>query len=165
MAKSKKDKITYKQKMIMESLTFQVNWGLKKLYGNNESLNGLVTAELNFINELRLANDILDIKNMVDYIRNTLAINTITEKGDFCKSLTAVGLEIASISNISQFQLPVSWQKMIDQKIIKLYYPTNSISQITCLLKTKGYNTSTYLGKPIVKLNKLWILLDRDKNC
>ena len=71
MAKSKKDKITYKQKMIMESLTFQVNWGLKKLYGNNESLNGLVTAELNFINELGLANDILDIKNMVDYIRNT----------------------------------------------------------------------------------------------
>lgn len=165
MAKSKKDKITYKQKMIMESLTFQVNWGLKKLYGNNESLNGLVTAELNFINELGLANDILDIKNMVDYIRNTLAINTITDKSDFCKSLTAVGLEIASISNISQFQLPVSWQKMIDQKIIKLYYPTNSINQITCLLKTKGYNTSTYLGKPIVKLNKLWILLDRDKNC
>lgn len=165
MAKNKKDNAVNKQKIIMESLTFQVNWGLKKLYGNNESLNGLATAELSVINELGLAEDIVMIKNMVDDIRKTLGINPIADKGNFCKSVVAIGLEIASVSDIAQFQIPVSWQEMIDQKIVKLYYPTDNINDIAALLKTKGYNTSTYLGRHIVKLNKLWISLDRDKNC
>ena len=51
--------------------------------------------------------------------------------------------------------------ELMKKKLLKIYYPEEVRNKIFEWAKTNGYNTSTYLGQPMVKYAKLFILLDR----
>ena len=85
------------------------------------------------------------------------------EKGDFTKSPTAVALGIAQINEIKNIGIPLSWSEMIAQKILTIYYPEEYRNQIIDWAKANSYNTSTYLGRPIVKFSKLYIIIERTR--
>lgn len=42
--------------------------------------------------------------------------------GDFCTSICAIALKIASIPELDKMQLPVSWQEQADRKILTTFY-------------------------------------------
>ena len=57
---------TIKQKALIESLIFQTNWGIKKIYGSPEdSITEMVKTELDYIVELNLFEDLLMIKSLL----------------------------------------------------------------------------------------------------
>lgn len=166
MAKKKNQKKaeSHAKKSAVETLRFQTHWGLKQLGQQDGNLfHELVDAEVNFIAELDLAQDLLAIKSFVDGVKQYFAVVPTLEKGDFTKSLTAVALGIAQINEINNIGIPLTWSEMVDKKMLTIYYPEEYRNQIIDWAKANGYNTSTYLGRPIVKFSKLYIIIERTR--
>ena len=145
------------------TLRFQAHWGLKQLGHEDDMFNQLIDAEVDFIAELELAQELLAIKSLVDGVKQSFVVTPTPEKGDFVKSPTAVALGIAQVEDINKIGLPLTWSEMIEQKILTIYYPEEYRNQIVDWAKTNGYNISTYLGRPIVKFSKLYIIIDRTR--
>lgn len=149
-------------KNAVESLRFQTHYGLKvKGYEEGDLFQQLADIEVDFISELGLTQDILDIKKMIDGVRTNLHEEPTPMIGDFCTSICAIALKIASIPELDKMQLPVSWQEQVDKKILTIFYPDEKRNAVVEWAKTNGYNTSTYLGQPIVKFTKLYIRIER----
>ena len=166
MAKKKNQKKaeSHAKKSAVETLRFQTHWGLKQLGQQDGNLfHELVDAEVDFIAELELAQDMLAIKSLVDGVKQFFVVTPTPEKGDFVKSPTAVALGIASVEDINNIGIPLTWSDMIAQKLLTIYYPEEYRNQIIDWAKANGYNTSTYLGRPIVKFSKLYIIIDRTR--
>ena len=166
MAKKKNQKKAELQakKSAVETLRFQTHWGLKQLGQQDGNLfHELVDAEVNFIAELDLSQDLLAIKSLVDGVKQSFAVVPTAEKGDFTKSPTAVALGIAHINEINNIGIPLSWSEMVEKKMLTIYYPEEYRNQIIDWAKVNGYNTSTYLGRPIVKFSKLYIIIERTR--
>ena len=162
--KNQKKAEAHAKKSAVETLRFQAHWGLKQLGNEDGNLfHKLVDTEVDFIAELELAQDMLAIKSLVDGVKQSLKATPTPEKGDFMKSPTAVALGIASVEDINNIGIPLTWSEMIAQKILTIYYPEEYRNKIVDWAKTNGYNTSTYLGRPIVKFSKLYIIIDRTR--
>ena len=161
--KNQKRDDALKLKSAVETLTFQTGWGLKKLCNEDaEMYDELSKVEVGYITELGLVQDILSIKDLVDGIRSEFQVEPCIELGDFCNSLVTIALGISRIGSIKDMGLPTDWNKLIRKKILKIYYPEAVRNRIFEWATASDYNTSTYLGKPIVKFNKLFVLLERD---
>ena len=165
MAKKKNQKKSeaHAKKSAVETLRFQAHWGLKQLGHEDDMFNQLIDAEVDFIAELELVQELLAIKSLVDGVKQSFVVTPTPEKGDFVKSPTAVALGIAQVEDINKIGLPLTWSEMIEQKILTIYYPEEYRNQIVDWAKTNGYNISTYLGRPIVKFSKLYIIIDRTR--
>ena len=155
---------TIKQKTMIESLIFQTNWGIKRIYDNPEdSITEMVKTEFDCIAELNLVEDLLMIKKFVDDVKSTFNTEPVAERGDFCNSLVALALGIGRTNIITELNAPADWQEMAEKKILGIYYTNDIRNTIVDFAKQNGYNISTYLGKPIIKLSKIFVLLDRTK--
>ena len=153
---------TVKQKVIIESLVFQTNWGLKKLYeAPNDFIETLVKIELDYIVELNLFEDLLMIKKFVDDVKSTFDIEPVAERGDFCRSPVAIALGIGKVDDITKIRTPIAWHELLAKKLLSIYYPTDMRNSIADYAKNNGYNTSTYFGKPMIKFNVIFLLLER----
>ena len=153
---------TIKQKALIESLIFQTNWGIKRIYGSPEdSITEMVKTELDCIVELNLVEDLLMIKKFVDDVKSAFSIEPVAERGDFCNSLVALALGIGRVNIITELNVPADWQGLAEKKILGIYYTNDIRNAIVDYAKQNAYNISTYLGKPIIKLNKVFLLLER----
>lgn len=158
----KKQSNTVKQKAMIDSLIFQTNWGLKKIYNSpTDSVISMANAELNSIIELKLFEDLLTVKKFVDDVKSVFYIEPVTERGDFCNSCVAFALGIGGMNVITELNMPADWKRLAEKKILSIYYPNDVRNSIVDYAKQNGYNVSTYLGKPIIKLNKVFLLLER----
>lgn len=152
-----------KQRRDAESLSFLTNWGLKNLYGGiDETFYKLAKVEVDYLAELGLVLDILSIKGLVDAIKTALNVEPCANLGDFCNSIVALALGIAKHNDIKNMGLPITWHEQLKKKLLKIYYPEEVRNKIFEWAKENGFNTSTYLGQPIVKFSKVFILLERD---
>ena len=150
-----------KQKALIESLIFQTNWGIKKIYGSPEDLiTEMVKTELDCIVELNLFEDLLMIKKFVDDVKSAFSIEPIAERGDFCNSLVALALGIAHKNETTELSTSANWLKLAEKKILSIYYTNDIRNTIVDYAKQNAYNISTYLGKPIIKLSKIFVLLE-----
>ena len=161
--KNQKKAEAHAKKSAVETLRFQAHWGLKQLGHEDDMFNQLIDAEVDFIAELELAQELLAIKSLVDGVKQFFVVTPTPEKGDFVKSPTAVALGIASVEDINNIGIPLTWSDMIAQKLLTIYYPEEYRNQIIDWAKANGYNTSTYLGRPIVKFSKLYIIIERTR--
>ena len=153
---------TIKQKTMIESLIFQTNWGIKKINGSpEESITEIIKTELDCIVELNLVEDLLIIKKFVDDVKSAFNIKPVTERGDFCRSPVAIALGIGKVDDITKIRTPIAWHELLAKKLLSIYYPTDMRNSVVDYAKQNGYNVSTYLGKPIIKLNKVFLLLER----
>lgn len=153
---------TIKQKAMIESLVFQTNWGLKKFYNTpNNSVVAMTKTELDSIVDLNLFEDLLMIKKFVDDVKSAFNIEPVAERGDLCNSWVAIALGIWKVDDITKIKTPIAWHELLEKKLLSIYYPTDIRNSIADYAKKNGYNTSTYLGKPIIKLNKFFLLLER----
>lgn len=116
---------------------------------------------MDYIIKLDLQEELLSIKSFVDDVKTGLGVEPIPELGDFYHSLVAISLGIAKIADINKFCVPTAWHDLIKKKILSIYYPDEIRNQVVEYAKNKNYNTSTYLGQPIVKFNHLFIKIDR----
>lgn len=165
MAKKKNHKKAEAQakKSVVESLRFQALWGVKQRGCEDDMFHKLVDAEVDIIAELELAQDMLAMKALVDDVKQAFGVTPTPEKGDLTKSPTAVALGIAYVEDMNNMGNPLSWSEMKEQKLVKIYYPEEYRNQIIDWAKANDYNTSTYLGHPIVKFCKLYIIIERTR--
>ena len=166
MAKKKNQKKAeaHAKKSAVETLRFQAHWGLKQLGHDDGNLfHQFVDTEVNFIAELELAQDMLAMKALVDDVKQAFGLTPTPEKGNLTKSPTAVALGIAYVEDMNKMGNPLSWSEMKEQKLVKIYYPEEYRNQIINWAKQKGFNTSTYLGMPIIKFSHIFLVMDRTK--
>ena len=167
MAKKKNQnhKEKLEKKSAVESLKFQTHYGLGQLgRADGDTFLALADAEVNVIAELGLTDDILGVKNLAEGIKRNLNVESTTDRGDFCTSVVAIALGIARISDLDHMAVPVSWEEQIEKKILTIYYPEEWRNRVVEWAKANDYNTSTYLGRPIVKFNKLFIIIERERS-
>ena len=106
----------------------------------------------------------LALKNLVEGARRELNVEPTPEKGDFCTSIVAIALGISQIPVLDDMKMPVvNWLDQINKKILTLYYPEESRNAVAEWAKANGYNTSTYLGRPVVKFKRLFIIIERTR--
>lgn len=153
------------KKSAVESIRFQTHFGLKQIgRKDTDMFHRLADAEINVIEELDLTDDILDIKNLVEGVKRELNVEPALEKGDFCTSIVAIALGISKIPVLDDMQMPVvNWQDQINKKLLTLYYPEESRNAVAEWAKANDYNTSTYLGRPVVKFKQLFIIIERTR--
>lgn len=153
------------EKSLVESLSFQVHYGLKMMGREEDDLfQQLADAEVNFISELGLTQDILSLKNLVEGVKRDLQVEPTPEKGDFQTSVSAIALGIASIPSLASMKVPVSWEALIKKRMLEIFYPEEKRSQVLQWAKQNGFSVSTYLGQPIVKFNKVYVVMKRTRN-
>ena len=153
------------KKGAVESMRFQTHIGLKQIgCKDTDMFHRLADVEINVIAELDLTDDILGIKNLVEGVRRALNVEPALEKGDFCTSIVAIALGISKIPVLDDMQMPVvNWPDQINKKLLTLYYPEESRNAVAEWAKANGYNTSTYLGRPVVKFKRLFIIIERTR--
>ena len=153
------------KKSAVESIRFQTHFGLKQIgRKDTDMFHRLADAEINVIEELDLTDDILDIKNLVEGVKRELNVEPVLEKGDFCTSIVAIALGISKIPVLDDMQMPVvNWPDQINKKLLTLYYPEESRNAVAEWAKANDYNTSTYLGRPVVKFKQLFIIIERTR--
>ena len=167
MAKKRKQnrKNELSKKRAVESIRFQTHFGLKQIgHKDTDMFHRLADAEINVIEKLDLTDDILGIKNLVEGVKRELNVEPALEKGDFCTSIVAIALGISKIPVLDNMQMPVvNWPDQINKKILTLYYPEESRNAVAEWAKANDYNTSTYLGRPVVKFKRLFIIIERTR--
>ena len=167
MAKKRKQnrKNELSKKRSVESIRFQTHIGLKQIgRKDTDMFHWLADVEINVIAELDLTDDILGIKNLVEGVRRELNVEPTLEKGDFCTSIVAIALGISKIPVLDDMKMPVvNWPDQINKKLLTLYYPEESRNAVAEWAKTNDYNTSTYLGRPVVKFKQLFIIIERTR--
>lgn len=167
MAKKRKQnrKNELSKKRSVESIRFQTHIGLKQIgRKDTDMFHWLADVEINVIAELDLTDDILGIKNLVEGVRRELNVEPTLEKGDFCTSIVAIALGISKIPVLDDMKMPVvNWPDQINKKVLTLYYPEESRNAVAEWAKANDYNTSTYLGRPVVKFKQLFIIIERTR--
>lgn len=109
-----------------------------------------------------LCKDLLEIKKLVDAIKLHFTVNTIKDKGDFCNSYVCIALGISHVEDIHNIKTdPNMWKELLKQKLIPIYYPEEIRNKVIAWANENGYTTSTYLGQPIIKFSKLFLLIKR----
>lgn len=162
--KNQKKAVAQAEKSVVDTLRFQAHWGLKQLgHEDGNMFHKFVDVEVDFIAEHDLALDLLAIKSLIDGVKQSFGATPTPEIGDFVKSPSAVALGIAKIDDINNISLPLTWNKIIEQKLLAIYYPDECLNQIIDWAKANGYNTSTYLGRPIIKFSKLYVIIERTR--
>lgn len=167
MGKKKNQKKAEAQakKSPVETLRFQAQWGLKQLGQPEDSrLHQLVDGELDDIAELELAQDLLAIKSFVDGVRQNISAVPTKEQGDFAKSPTAIAIGIASTNEFEEISMSPTWNELLKQKLLRIYYSDEVWNKVVDWAKANGYNTSTYLGRPIVKFGKVFVIIERTRS-
>ena len=167
MGKKKNQKKAEAQakKSAVETLRFQAQWGLKQLGQPEDSrFHQLVDGELDVIAELELAQDMLAIKSLVDGVRQSLLAVPTKEQGDFVKSPTAIAIGIASVNEFEEMSMSPTWKELLKQKLLSIYYSDHIWNKVVDWAKANGYSTSTYLGRPIVKFGKVFVIIGRTRS-
>lgn len=164
MAKNKnqkrKDAISLKN--AQETLRFQVQWGLKKLgVAEGGVLYKLAIVELEYIAELGLTQDLLTMKKLIDGVEQKFGASVTADKAPFAQSIVCIALGIARVSNVSNIGLPMNWADAIAQKLLPVYFSDTVRNNAVAWAKQNGFNTSTYLGKPIAKFSNIYLIIDR----
>lgn len=165
MAKKKEQrrKDVLAEKSAVENIRFQTHWGLKKLgFEDGGMLHDYADVELGTIIETGLVKDILTLKKLVDGVKQALQVEPTPECGDFIQSCVSIALGIAKISDLNKLQVAeLTWNERVEKKLLKVFYPDDQCNAVADWAKQNGFNTSTFLGRPLVKLSKLYIVISR----
>lgn len=156
-----KRKATLMQKTAVETLEFQTTWGLKQL-GADAALSECALAELASIKELGVTYDLLNMKRFAEGVRQALQTDAFVDMGELAKSVTCVALGISRVSDVQQLAVSqCSWDELLKQKLLTVYYPADVRNEVVAWAIENGFTTSTYLGQPIIKFSKIFLVIKR----
>lgn len=159
-SKDKKRKENLSKKEAVAALKFQTEWGFKQLVCNNGGILQMqMENELALIGQLDLCKDLLAIKTFVDAVQRRLQVQPVPDIGDFTKSLVAIALGISRVKVLTDDMTFLSWSELVQKKILSIYYMESIRNSVVEWAKQNGYHTSTYLGIPIVKFDRIFLLV------
>lgn len=163
---TKKNKEIKRQEVIekknaIQSIEFLTSFGLKQM-GAEDSIYASAQAELKEIIQLEIYKDILDIKKLVDGVKQHLNAKVSLGNGELNDSYVCLALGISCIDDSHNQSFPSkTWEERLKQKILSIYYPDAIRNDVVAWAKENGFNTSIYLGQPVIKLSKIFLLIKR----
>ncbi len=164
MATKKKDlhrKEVLARKRAIQSLEFLTSFGLKRIDAEH-TFHKYADAELKEIIELDLCKDLLEIKKLVDGIKQHFDMNITENRGDLCNSPVCIALGISRVEDIHNVNIHQNmWRDLLNKKIISIYYQDEIRNKAVGWARENGYITSTHLGQPIIKLSRLFLSIKR----
>ena len=159
-SKDKKRKENLSKKEAVTALKFQTEWGFKQLVCNNGGILQMqMENELALIGQLDLCKDLLAIKTFVDAVQRRLQVQPVPDIGDFTKSLVAIALGISRVKVLTDDMTFLSWSELVQKKMLSIYYMESIRNSVVEWAKQNGYHTSTYLGIPIVRFDRIFLLI------
>lgn len=159
-SKDKKRKENLSKKEAVTALKFQTEWGFKQLVCNNGGILQMqMENELALIGQLDLCKDLLAIKTFVDAVQRRLQAQPVPGIGDFTKSLVAIALGISRVKVLTDDMTFLSWSELVQKKMLSIYYMESIRNSVVEWAKQNGYHTSTYLGIPIVRFDRIFLLI------
>lgn len=152
---------TLGKKNAIQSIEFLTSFGLKQM-GAEDALYASAQAELKEIIQLEIYKDILDIKKLVDGVKQHLNAKVSQGNEELNDSYVCFALGISCIDDSNNQSFPSrTWEERLKQKTLSIYYPNALRNKVVTWAKENGFNTSIYLGQPIIKLSKIFLLIKR----
>lgn len=162
--KNQKRKAALSQKSALTTLQFQAEWGLKQLNSRESVLQQQLSNELVLIEQLDLTQDLLAIQKFTIHVQQHVHVHPLSGQGDFTKSLVSIALGIVPVESISPDATFLSWSELTQKKMLSLYYSEETRNTVIGWASQNGYQTSTYLGTPIVKFNHIYLVIKKGVN-
>ena len=161
MKRNKKRQAELKAKTQSSSLEFQTMWGAhQKMTEVNAEVEGRIREELQVLNNMGVAGDMLTLKTLLDDIQLTMGASAEHSRGILAGSVVAycLGLdpptpyETGAELDPQEFRPPLQLTVSYDNEIR---------NQVVDHLKSKGCNVTTYLGQPLLKLPNINVVIRR----
>ncbi len=161
MKKKQKRKLQLRQKTINESLTFQTKFGAKqKLENLSAKTEARLTEEILIFQNMGIAEDLLTLKNIIDDLKIELGLLAEPSEGILAGSYTAysLGLEPTNPIETGNNLNPLNLNLPLD---ITISFDNEIRNQAVDWMKAQGYEVTTYLGQPLLKLKQTRVLIRR----
>ena len=161
MKKEQKRQEQLRQRKLNESLQFQTMFGARQKFATiSAEVEARLNQEMALFTELGVAEDILTLKDIIESVKSELGYNAEPSKGVLANSIVAycLGIEpsnpIETVCTLSplELRLPIH---------LDVYYDNEIRNQVAAWVKEQGYEFSTYLGQPLLKLKKSRIVFRR----
>lgn len=161
MKKEQKRQEQLRQRTLNESLQFQTMFGARQKFAAIPAeIEVRLNQEMALFADLGVAEDILTLKDIMEKVKSELGYSAEPSKGVLANSMVAycLGIEpnnpseaVGSLSPL-ELRLPIH---------LDVYYDNDIRNQVAAWIKEHGYEFSTYLGQPLLKLKKSRIVFRR----
>lgn len=161
MKKDQKRKQQLRQQTINDSLRFHTLFGAKlKFKEITPEIETRLNEEILVFKNMGVAEDLLTLKDIIDIVRGELNYQAETSKGILAGSYTAYCLELepscpmdtGNELNPQDFTLPL---------YLTISYDNEIRNQAVNWMKEHGYELTTYLGQPLLKIKQVRVLIRR----
>ena len=161
MKKDLKRKLQLHQKEQNESLTFQTKFGAKRKFDElTTEIEERINEEILVLKNMGLAEDILTLKSIIDKVKQELGYLAEPSKGILAGSYVAYSLGLEPTNPIDtgnelnplDFTLPLNLTISFDNEIR---------NEVVNWMKSHGYELTTYLGQPLLKLKQTRVIIRR----
>ena len=161
MKKDLKRKLQLRQKEQNESLTFQTKFGAKRKFNElTTEIEERINEEILVLKNIGVAEDILTLKGIIDKVKQELGYLAEPSKGILAGSYVAYSLGLEPTNPIDtgnelnplDFTLPLN---------LTISYDNEIRNEVVNWMKKHGYELTTYLGQPLLKLKQTRVIIRR----
>lgn len=143
-----------------ESFRFQVEFTRKQKGINIMGMEQNLTAELDAICQNGLTDALLDLAKIVEGIRKELGFEQEADKCSLNGSLVSFILGITATQPDSATYVPGIFTEHLPLQVT-IAYDNEIRNQAINWMKANGYEISSYLGQPLLKLKNVRIVIRR----
>lgn len=161
MKKNQKNKQKQHQKEQNEALEFLTKFGAKQKFGEvTEEIEARLDEEIHVFRNLGVAEDLITLKNILDKLKTELGYTAEPSNGILAGSYVAfsLGLEPSNPLETSNELNPLDLKLPLN---LTISFDNEVRNQVAEWMKTNGYEVSTYLGQPLLKLKQTRVLIRR----
>lgn len=161
MKKDQKRKQQLRQKTLNEALEFQAMFGARQKMGSvDKEVEDRLNEEILVFRNMGVADDFLMLKDIIDHIRIELGLSAELSKGILAGSYVAYSLGLEPLNPMEtgndldplDFTLPLN---------LTICYDNEIRNQAVSWMKDHGYEMTTYLGQPLLRLTQTRVLIRR----
>lgn len=144
-----------------ESLVFQTMFGAKQKYGEiSTEIETRLKEEILVIKNLGIAEDLLTLKTIIDRIKQEIGYRIEPSKEILACSYVAYCLGLEPF-NPTDTQIVLNTLDFKQPIYLSICYDNEIRNKVVDWMKANGYEISSYLGQPLLKLKKVRIVIRR----
>ena len=143
-----------------ESFRFQVEYMRKQKGIDITRMEQNLTAELDAICQNGLTDALLDLANIVEEIRKELGFEQEADKCSLNGTLVPFILGITATQPDNTTYVPELFLGEFPLQVV-IAYDNEERNQVVDWIKSHGYEVTTYLGQPMLKLSKIRFVIRR----
>jgi len=161
--KNQKRKQQLQQRVKNESLAFQTIFGAKQKFNElTPTIEDRINEEILIFQNLGLAEDLLNLKNLMDGVKQELGYEAEPSKGILAGSYVAysLGIEPSNPETTGNDIEPKDLQTALPLALI-ISYDNEVRNKVVNWMKAKGYEFTTYMSQPMLKLENTRVIIRR----